>query len=1137
MFKRYKILLVFIFLFVIKENCNAQNFLNGSFEINTCGGFDQINIMNSQFDAFMSNTYAFGTWGGGGPGGGDMDIIQSATWGGSGAESGSWYVALTGGGTDMFAMELCSPLIAGNTYTMSYWDRVDASYISLPTQVGLSTTNNSFGTVIYTAPVPPTSNTWVQRTFTFVAPVSGLYVTVQQTGIVSGSNWCHVDNFSFISSSNTVTTAPILGSPFCACGSINVPFTSTGTFNAGNIYTALLSDATGSFANATIIGTLASTSNAGTIICNIPCNVAAGVGYQVQVVSSSPVSSGSCNPVIINISINVAPLVTINSTTICPGQTANLIAAGATSYTWSAGATSTGVNTADASPLATTTYTVTGTAAGCSDTAVSTVTIGGALNLAVNSPTICPGQTANLVATGATSYSWSAGATTTGVNTADASPITNTTYTVTGTSGGCTGTAIATVTVVNALTVTVNSLTICPGQTANLVAGGANSYVWSAGATSTGSNTADASPNATATYTVTGTSGACSATAIATVTVNNSIVVTVNSPAICTGQTANLTAAGAATYVWSAGAISSGVNTATASPITTTSYTVTGTSGNCINTAVSTVTVNQLPNVGVTSATICSGDTAFLSCNGAQSYAWSSGPVVTGLTTAYAVPVVITTYTVTGTSNGCSNTAISTVTVNPSPVISVNSDTICQGQTISLTASGATTYSWSSGFNGNPLTVTLNNTTFYTVTGTTNGCSAQTSTTIYVNSPAVVTVNIDTICPGQSGTLTAFGAASYLWSTGSTSNPLVVSPPATTTYTVTGNPAGCSGTATTTVQVQNVFPSVFVNSDSICNGDFAVLTATGANNYLWSTGAISNSITVSPTATSSYTVTTTNQCNNSASAISLVAVKAKPAALFSTPDTIGCVPLCVPFLEASTIATGSIASWDWTFGDGQSDLTQNPLTHCYQVSGSYSVKLMVTASDGCKDSLIRNNYIHVFPFPTAAFNNNPTETNIDNATITFLNQSAGQTNWDWNFGDTTSSTILSPSHTYIYPGTYPVTLIVSNNEGCRDTVTRYIIINDNFEFYVPNSITPNEDGVNDVFLPLGTGWDIDTYQLWIFDRWGNMCFYTKDTKKGWDGKANGGSESSASDVFVYKVELKDLGGSLHRYTGSVTIVK
>ncbi|MGZ4075329.1 MAG: hypothetical protein ACXVPO_17550, partial [Bacteroidia bacterium] len=297
-------------------------------------------------------------------------------------------------------------------------------------------------------------------------------------------------------------------------------------------------------------------------------------------------------PSTFTITVNPSPVTTVNSATICPGQTAALTAGGATTYTWSAGATSTGVNTANASPLVTTTYTVTGTSLTCTSTAVSTVTIGGSIAPTVNSPTICAGATANLVAGGAATYTWSAGATSTGVNTADATPAATTTYTVTGSSGGCTGTAVATVTVNPLPVVTVSSGTICAGSSDIITAGGATSYSWSAGATATGVNTASISPATTTTYTVTGTSLGCTATAVSTETVNPIPVTTVNSPAICPASTATLTAGGATTYTWSAGATATGVNTATATPAATTTYTVTGTSLGCSSTAVATVTVN-----------------------------------------------------------------------------------------------------------------------------------------------------------------------------------------------------------------------------------------------------------------------------------------------------------------------------------------------------------------------------------------------------------------------------------------------------------------------------------------------------------------------------------------------------------------
>ena len=208
------------------------------------------------------------------------------------------------------------------------------------------------------------------------------------------------------------------------------------------------------------------------------------------------------------------------------------------------------------------------------------------------------------------------------------------TYTVTNTIAATTScpavSATATITIVTAPTVGVNSGSVCAGGTFTLTGTGATSYTWSAGATSTGVATATVSPVVTTTYTVTGTSGSCSNTAVATVTIAPPLPITVNSPTICTGQTATLIASGGTTYVWSAGANGIvGTDSATATPGLTTSYTVTGTTAGCTGTAVSIVTVqvcnppaalfSGAPLVLCTSGCVTFTD---LSTNTPTSWAW-----------------------------------------------------------------------------------------------------------------------------------------------------------------------------------------------------------------------------------------------------------------------------------------------------------------------------------------------------------------------------------------------------------------------------------------------------------------------------------------------------------------------------------
>jgi gliding motility-associated-like protein len=184
--KRIVILCGLLLLGVVSH---TQNLLNGSFE-NNSAVFDQINLVNASFNSFMLDTYAFGSFG-------NMDIINSSTYCGA-AQNGSWYVSLTGGLTDAITMTLSTPLVSGQTYTLTFWDRgcIAFSTSSPAVQIGVSNVNSDIGTVVYTA-ATPVESVWTQRTATFVAPINGLYLSVS-TPVGSTSDWVQIDNFSFV---------------------------------------------------------------------------------------------------------------------------------------------------------------------------------------------------------------------------------------------------------------------------------------------------------------------------------------------------------------------------------------------------------------------------------------------------------------------------------------------------------------------------------------------------------------------------------------------------------------------------------------------------------------------------------------------------------------------------------------------------------------------------------------------------------------------------------------------------------------------------------------------------------------------------------------------------------------------------
>ncbi len=276
--------------------------------------------------------------------------------------------------------------------------------------------------------------------------------------------------------------------------------------------------------------------------------------YRLRSVRGSLIS---CYSNVISVLPNVA--ISVNSPTICAGETATLFAAGGTTYTWSAGATSTGTNTATASPSTTTTYTVTETTTGCSASAIATVTVNQLPSVTINSPSVCPGQTANLTAGGANTYTWAGVASFSG-NTATVTPTSTSNYTVNGTNTatGCSNTAVSTVTIHQLPTITVNSPTICSGKTANLIAGGADTYTWSTGITAIGTNTATVTPASDIAFTVTGTdANGCIASSVGNVTIapNPTADFITSNETTIKDPTVNFTStsSGAATWLWDFG--------------------------------------------------------------------------------------------------------------------------------------------------------------------------------------------------------------------------------------------------------------------------------------------------------------------------------------------------------------------------------------------------------------------------------------------------------------------------------------------------------------------------------------------------------------------------------------------------------
>jgi gliding motility-associated-like protein len=232
-------------------------------------------------------------------------------------------------------------------------------------------------------------------------------------------------------------------------------------------------------------------------------------------------------------------------------------------------------------------------------------------------------------------------------------------------------------------------------------------------------------------------------------------------------------------------------------------------------------------------------------------------------------------------------------------------------------------------------------------------------------------------------------------------------------------------------------------------------------------------------------------------------------------------------------------TWNWSFGDSDSgtntSTSQNPV-HEFSAPGTYDISLYVVSADGCIQDSTKSDYIEVFPLPYANFDMDPEVTNVLQGSIDFTDLSTGNVvDWNWNFGTGDGSIEQNPIYTYTDTGTYIVWLEVTTDHGCQDFIRRQVVIEPDFMFYVPNSFTPNNDGRNDYFRGYGEGVDWDTYELHVYNRWGEEIFFSADIELPWNGWYK--SKDVPNEVYVWMIRIEDLKGEQHVYRGHVTVLR
>jgi hypothetical protein len=539
-----------------------------------------------------------------------------------------------------------------------------------------------------------------------------------------------------------------------------------------------------------------------------------------------------------------------------PGDSISLCASGIAPLLWSTGDTTRNIIV---TPDSTTNYYLYAVNPfGCEDTSMIEVKIKPFKIEAGKNDTICVGDTAHLQADGAVRYLWNTSDTTASIA---VFPDSTTYYVVTGYSQSGASATDTVMVYINRDIPTAEAGpndSICKGTNIELTASGGNKYLWSTIKTDA---TITVTPDSTTMYYVTVSNGCNAAKDSVTIKVLPSPVADAGlNDTICPGGIASLSATGGISYIWSNGKTTQSISP---EPTETTSFYVTVTSENSCTASTSVAVVMRTPatlDIGE-NHNICSGQTDTLrATEGFHHYLWNSGD-----TTAVAVisPSNNTIYNVKATDYfGCVVSDTVSVNVSNYAIAEAGNDiTACKGINDTLRASGGDKYLWSTNETTATIVVSPDSSQIYFVTVSNNGCAGKDSVQVNINPLPVANAGPDnSICFGLSDTLSASGGIAYKWSNGDSIASIIVHPRQTTTYTISVTDDNhCMATDAATI---TVYPEIRADggfNKSIALGDTTTLTASGGAQYHWSTNENVATISVSPTVSSVYIVTVTDE--------------------------------------------------------------------------------------------------------------------------------------------------------------------------------------------------------------------------------------------------------------------------------------
>lgn len=522
---------------------------------------------------------------------------------------------------------------------------------------------------------------------------------------------------------------------------------------------------------------------------------------------------------------------------------------------------------------------------------------------------------------------------------------------------------------------------------------------------------------------------------------------------------------------------------------------------------------------------------------------------------------------------GCSAIASFVITQPEDFVISTSMDSVsCNGGTdgeARIFVDGATppyTYLWPNGNTTDILTTSAG--TYIVTVLDSNGCRHTEEFVVPEPLPLITLPMSDvTICKGQTANLTTRVTGgtpyyNYRWTgpDGIEYNGLQfeVSPENTSTYMLTVYDShDCSvemPPVTVNVNQDLRITSIVTSYDTICEGESALIyvEAAGGNGgpytlTLQDGRVVPSPFNVWPDTTTMFYVSLTDMCGTPAVVDSIeIYVHSYPNELFTADRVEGCAPLSVTFTPLNINATQYL----WKFGDDDFSEAENP-THTYKEAGDFDVTMTAWSEFGCKIEKTMENYVHIYPRPTALFDADVQSVSVLSAEVLFNNRSLDAYRYFWFFGDQDSSTNENPRHLYEQMGEYEVILVAESENHCTDTTSRTVTVYNQFSFYAPTSFTPNGDGMNDCFRICGNGISKNNFLFTVYDRWGEMVYKTTKydprancdacSEGAWDGTDWGskkkGDKVLPNGIYYWYCQFEDTFGISHKEQGTVNMVR